>query len=123
MNDLLLHLSFVAGKSVTLDPILIHYKGTIEGQPVDVIPTDADVRRVLNRMNRLFEAGARKLGFDVERVLQARKNCIGSGYCMTQTHIDQGLHRFVIYNFAVLHDAGACAQLRRSGAQGSISSS
>jgi choline dehydrogenase-like flavoprotein len=36
----------------------------------------------LNRMNRLFETGSRKLGFQIERVLQARKNCIGSGYCM-----------------------------------------
>ena len=36
----------------------------------------------LNNMNKLFEAGARKLGYDVERVLQARKNCVGSGYCM-----------------------------------------
>ena len=36
----------------------------------------------LNRMNRLFEAGAKKLGYEVERVTQARKNCIGSGYCM-----------------------------------------
>jgi choline dehydrogenase-like flavoprotein len=36
----------------------------------------------LNKMNRLFETGSRKLGYQVERVLQARKNCIGSGYCM-----------------------------------------
>jgi choline dehydrogenase-like flavoprotein len=36
----------------------------------------------LNNMNKLFEAGARKLGYSVERVLQARKNCVGSGYCM-----------------------------------------
>ena len=36
----------------------------------------------LNRMNRLFEAGAKKLGYQVERVMQARKNCVGSGYCM-----------------------------------------
>ncbi len=36
----------------------------------------------LNRMNQLFNAGARKLGLQTERVLQARKNCVGSGYCM-----------------------------------------
>jgi len=35
----------------------------------------------LNTMNRLFDAGARKAGMPVERVLQARKNCVGSGYC------------------------------------------
>ena len=36
----------------------------------------------LNEMNHLFERGARAIGFEVERVMQARKNCIGSGYCM-----------------------------------------
>ena len=36
----------------------------------------------LNTMNRLFEAGAQKAGIAVERVMQARKGCIGSGYCL-----------------------------------------
>lgn len=36
----------------------------------------------LNTMNRLFEAGARRAGLGVERVMQARKGCVGSGYCM-----------------------------------------
>ena len=36
----------------------------------------------LNRMNQLFDKGARAVGIHVERVMQARKNCIGSGYCM-----------------------------------------
>lgn len=35
----------------------------------------------LNTMNRLFEAGAQKAGIATERVLQARKGCVGSGYC------------------------------------------
>lgn len=35
----------------------------------------------LNEMNRLFDAGAHKAGYPVERVMQARKNCVGSGYC------------------------------------------
>ncbi|MBI3185354.1 MAG: GMC family oxidoreductase [Myxococcales bacterium] len=38
-----------------------------------------DIR--LNRMNQLFDLGAKKAGYHTERVLQARKNCIGSGYC------------------------------------------
>lgn len=38
-----------------------------------------DVR--LNRMNRLFDIGAQAVGYPTERVLQARKGCIGSGYC------------------------------------------
>lgn len=36
----------------------------------------------LNAMNRLFEAGAQKAGYAVERVMQARKGCVGSGYCL-----------------------------------------
>ncbi len=36
----------------------------------------------LNTMNRLFEAGAQKAGIAVERVMQARKGCVGSGYCL-----------------------------------------
>jgi choline dehydrogenase-like flavoprotein len=36
----------------------------------------------LNEMNRLYEVGAGKAGIEVERVMQARKNCVGSGYCM-----------------------------------------
>lgn len=36
----------------------------------------------LNTMNRLFQQGAEAAGIEVERVLQARKGCIGSGYCM-----------------------------------------
>ena len=35
----------------------------------------------LNRMNRLFDEGAARAGYTTERVLQARKGCIGSGYC------------------------------------------
>jgi choline dehydrogenase-like flavoprotein len=36
----------------------------------------------MNRMNHLFAQGAHALGIPHERVMQARKNCIGSGYCM-----------------------------------------
>ena len=50
------------------------------------IEKDLNVHRAedarLNTMNRLFEAGAAKAGIEVERVLQARKGCIGSGYCL-----------------------------------------
>lgn len=35
-----------------------------------------------NTMNKLFAKGMAALGLPVERVPQARKNCIGSGYCM-----------------------------------------
>ena len=50
------------------------------------IETDLNVHPAedarLNTMNRLFEAGAIRAGIAVERVMQARKGCIGSGYCM-----------------------------------------
>jgi choline dehydrogenase-like flavoprotein len=36
----------------------------------------------LNRMNQLFVQGAAAIGLEIERVPQARKNCVGSGYCM-----------------------------------------
>lgn len=35
-----------------------------------------------NRMNQLFALAMDRLGLEVERVPQARKNCVGSGYCM-----------------------------------------
>ena len=35
-----------------------------------------------NRMNQLVRAGAERLGWKVERVPQARRDCVGSGYCM-----------------------------------------
>lgn len=34
-----------------------------------------------NRMNQLFDIGAKKLGWEVEGVPQARRNCTGSGHC------------------------------------------
>lgn len=34
-----------------------------------------------NRMNRLFDAGAAELGWHVEGVPQARRNCVKSGHC------------------------------------------
>ena len=37
---------------------------------------------MMNTMNQLFEKGAKTLGMNTERVQQARKGCIGSGYCM-----------------------------------------
>ncbi|MBS1153721.1 MAG: family oxidoreductase [Myxococcaceae bacterium] len=42
----------------------------------------------LNTMNRLFEVGARAAGIGVERVMQARKGCVGSGYCMQGCSFD-----------------------------------
>ncbi len=50
------------------------------------IEKDLNVHRAedarLNTMNRLFEVGAQKAGIEVERVMQARKGCVGSGYCL-----------------------------------------
>ncbi len=52
----------------------------------DRIERDLNVHRAedarVNEMNRLFALGAQRLGFGTERVMQARKNCVGSGYCM-----------------------------------------
>lgn len=38
--------------------------------------------RHVNRMNSLLHEGATKLGWNVARVPQARKGCVGSGHCM-----------------------------------------
>jgi choline dehydrogenase-like flavoprotein len=51
----------------------------------------------LNAMNRLFEKGSLKLGFEVERVLQARKNCTGSGYCMQGCAYDAKMSQLVTH--------------------------
>lgn len=37
---------------------------------------------LVNEMNRRVHAGATALGWDVRRVPQARKGCVGSGHCM-----------------------------------------
>jgi choline dehydrogenase-like flavoprotein len=37
---------------------------------------------LVNRNNQLVRAGAQKLGYKGHTVLQARKDCVGSGYCM-----------------------------------------
>lgn len=51
----------------------------------------------LNRMNRLFEAGAQKAGITVERVVQARKGCVGSGYCAQGCSYDAKQSQLVTY--------------------------
>ncbi len=56
---------------------LLPYFEQIE-RDLNVHPAE-DIR--LNRMNQLFNVGAAKAGFPTERVMQARKNCVGSGYC------------------------------------------
>lgn len=56
----------------------------------------------LNRMNQLFEAGARKAGYRVERVMQARKECVGSGYCAQGCAYDAKQSQLVTYLPAAL---------------------
>jgi choline dehydrogenase-like flavoprotein len=51
----------------------------------------------LNTMNLLFEAGCRKAGIATERVPQARKGCIGSGYCMQGCAYDAKRSQLVTY--------------------------
>lgn len=51
----------------------------------------------LNTMNVLFEVGCRKAGIKVERVPQARKNCVGSGFCMQGCAYDAKRSQLVTY--------------------------
>jgi choline dehydrogenase-like flavoprotein len=51
----------------------------------------------LNTMNLLFEAGCRKAGIATERVPQARRGCIGSGYCMQGCAYDAKRSQLVTY--------------------------
>lgn len=51
----------------------------------------------LNTMNVLFEAGCKKAGIAVERVPQARRGCIGSGYCMQGCAYDAKRSQLVTY--------------------------
>ena len=51
----------------------------------------------LNTMNRLFEEGAKKAGYSTYRVPQARKGCLGSGYCMQGCSFDAKQSQLVTY--------------------------
>ncbi len=50
-----------------------------------------------NRMNQLVRAGAETLGWKVERVPQARRDCVGSGYCMLGCAYDAKQSQLVTY--------------------------
>jgi choline dehydrogenase-like flavoprotein len=51
----------------------------------------------MNRMNQLFESACKELHIETERVPQARKNCIGSGYCMQGCAYDAKQSQLVTY--------------------------
>src|SRR6185295_17594859 len=51
----------------------------------------------MNRMNQLFDAGAAKAGLRTERVRQARKGCVGSGYCAQGCAYDAKQSQLVTY--------------------------
>lgn len=55
-----------------------------------------------NRMNQLFDVGAHKLGWDVERVPQARKGCAKSGHCYQGCSFDAKQSMLVTYVPAAL---------------------
>ncbi len=59
-----------------------------------------------NRMNQLFAEGAKKLGWHVEEVPQARVGCTGSGHCFQGCSYDAKQSQLVTYIPAAL-DAGA----------------
>ena len=59
-----------------------------------------------NRMNVLFDQGAHKLGWDVERVPQARKGCVKSGHCYQGCSYDAKQSMLVTYVPAAI-DKGA----------------
>jgi choline dehydrogenase-like flavoprotein len=59
-----------------------------------------------NRMNLLFDAGARRLGWDVEPVPQARKGCLKSGHCYQGCSFDAKQSQLVTHIPAAL-GAGA----------------
>ncbi|MCC7069954.1 MAG: GMC family oxidoreductase [Deltaproteobacteria bacterium] len=50
-----------------------------------------------NRNNWLFLEGAQRIGLEVERVRQARKNCVRSGYCMQGCAYDAKQSQLVTY--------------------------
>ena len=65
------------------------------------IERDLDVHvpeeREYNKMNRLLRTGAERLGWHGEPVPQARKGCIGSGYCMQGCSYDYKRSMLVTY--------------------------
>ena len=72
---------------------LLPYFERIE-QDLNVHPAE-DAR--VNTMNRLFEVGAKRAGIAVERVRQARKGCLGSGYCLQGCAYDAKQSQLVTY--------------------------
>lgn len=55
-----------------------------------------------NRMNRLFDAGATRLGWTVEPVPQARKGCVKSGHCYQGCSFDAKQSQLVTHIPAAL---------------------
>jgi choline dehydrogenase-like flavoprotein len=53
--------------------------------------------RELNKMNQLVQEGAKKLGWHGAFVPQARRNCVGSGYCMQGCAYDAKQSMLVTY--------------------------
>jgi choline dehydrogenase-like flavoprotein len=75
----------------------------------------------VNRMNELLVEGARRHGWAVSRVPQARKGCVGSGHCMQGCSYDAKQSQLVTYvPRALAHGARLYAdtrvdRLRREG--------
>jgi len=67
----------------------------------DIIEKDLNVHLpspdYFNRMNTLFDEGAHKLGWEVERVPQARKGCVKSGHCYQGCSYDAKQSMLVTY--------------------------
>ncbi len=59
-----------------------------------------------NRMNQLFDVGARELGWHVEGVPQARRGCQGSGHCYQGCAVDAKQSMLVTYVPAFLAAGG-----------------
>ncbi len=77
----------------------------------NIHPAPADY---YNRMNRLFDVGAERLGWHVEPVPQARKGCIKSGHCYQGCSFDAKQSQLVTHIPAALA-AGARLSFQHSG--------
>ncbi len=70
------------------------------------IERDLNVHRapadLYNRMNLLFDEGAKRLGWKTEPVLQARKGCVKSGHCYQGCSFDAKMSQLVTHIPAAL---------------------
>jgi choline dehydrogenase-like flavoprotein len=99
----------VAGGSARAhQPVLTPHFEQIERDLNVHLATD----QYVNRMNELLAEGARKLGWSVNRVPQARKGCVSSGHCMQGCSYDAKQSQLVTYVPRAISRCAAVADTR-----------